>query len=95
MPEDVSRDELFLRLYPERALLPRRWYPRFPTCGLAELSSRQRSPVDDTALRIALPESLAPGQQTEIALQFVTTVPKVGAGYGIFGVANGVYSLYN
>ena len=25
----------------------------------------------------------------------MTTVPDVGAGYGIFGVANGVYSLYN
>ncbi len=92
--EDVPLDQLFLRLYPNA--------PFYLDGGIQVSDVRVSGvvvqttlSVDDTALRIALPESLAPGQQTEIALQFVTTVPKVGAGYGIFGVANGVYSLYN
>ncbi len=92
--EDIPLDHLFLRLYPN-ALFYRDGGIQVSDVRVSGIAAQTTLEVDDTALRIVLPESLAPGQQTEIALQFVTTVPKIGAGYGIFGVANGVYSLYN
>ena len=51
--------------------------------------------VDDTALKIALPQPLAPGAQAEVAMGFTTTVPRSGGGYGIFNESNGIFTLYN
>lgn len=51
--------------------------------------------VDETALKVALPQPLAPGQQIEISLRFTTTIPTSGGGYGIFNAADGIWALYN
>ncbi len=51
--------------------------------------------VDDTALKVALPQPLPPGQSIEVGMRFETTVPDSGGGYGIFNEAKGVFTLYN
>lgn len=49
----------------------------------------------DTALRVGLPQPLAPGETTTISLRFTTVAPGPGAGYGIFGVNEGTFALYH
>ncbi len=51
--------------------------------------------ADQTALRVTLPQPLAPNRSTEIKLDFVTTIPHGDRGYGIFGERDGVFALYN
>jgi hypothetical protein len=51
--------------------------------------------IDDTALKVTLPQPLAQGQSVEISIQFTTTIPTSGGGYGIFGESDGIFSLYN
>ncbi|HEX6288557.1 MAG TPA: M1 family metallopeptidase [Herpetosiphonaceae bacterium] len=51
--------------------------------------------VNDTALKIALPQPLQTGQSIEVGMRFTTTVPDSGGGYGIFNESNGIFTLYN
>ncbi|MBA3943336.1 MAG: hypothetical protein H0X37_02095 [Herpetosiphonaceae bacterium] len=51
--------------------------------------------MDNTTLKLVLAQPLAPKQSREIAMDFTTTVPTTGGGYGIFNVTEGVWALYN
>ncbi len=51
--------------------------------------------MDNTTLKLALLHPLAPKQSSEIAMNFTTTVPTSGGGYGIFNITDGVWALYN
>lgn len=91
--EDVPLDAIYFRLYPNA--------PHYGEGGLVVEDVRAGGQpaeteleVDDTALRVALPAPLAPGQSVEISMRFTTTVPDSG-GYGIFSVSDGVFTLYN
>jgi hypothetical protein len=92
--EGVPLDALYLRLYVNA--------PHYGEGGIVVEDVRvggqateARLEVNDTALRIALPAPLAPGDSAEVALRFTTTVPRSGGGYGIFNMAYGVWALYN
>jgi hypothetical protein len=92
--EDAPLNEIYLRLYVNA--------PHYNEGGIdvADVqvdgaAAQTALEVDDTALRIALPEPLAPGQSVEIAMRFATTIPSSGGGYGIFNYANDVFTLYN
>jgi hypothetical protein len=47
----------------------------------------------DTALAVALPAPLPPERGVEIALDFQIDIPVVEAGYALFGLSQGVWSL--
>jgi hypothetical protein len=92
--EDVPLGELYLRLYPNAAFYDEGGI-EVSNLRVGGLPAQPTSEVDDTALKIALAQPLAVGDSVVVELDFVTTVPEFGAGYGIFGVANGVFALYN
>ncbi len=92
--EDTPLDELYFRLYVNA--------PHYNEGGItvdavqvngADVQSALE--VDNTALKVALPQPLAPGAQAEVVMGFTTTVPSSGGGYGIFNEANGIFTLYN
>ncbi len=92
--EDVALDEVYFRLYVNA--------PHYNEGGIVVDDVRVGGQpvqtaleVDDTALKVALPQPLAPGQPVEISLRFTTTVPTSGGGYGIFNEAGGVFALYD
>lgn len=74
------------------------WFRLFPNAGyygegnlaIADLTVDGRAvtpeqALDDTALRVPLPEAVSPGQSAEISLAFTTTIPADSTGsYGIF-----------
>lgn len=92
--EDTPLNELYFRLYVNA--------PHYNEGGITVDAVQVNGSavqttleVDDTALKIALPQPLAPGEQAEVAMDFTTTVPRSGGGYGIFNEANGIFTLYN
>lgn len=92
--EPISLTDVYLRLYANAS---------FYNEGGIEVQDVQldgraaitRLETNDTALRIVLPQPLEPGQPINLTMRFVTSIPTSGGGYGIFGVSNGVYALYN
>jgi len=92
--ENVALDNLYFRLYVNA--------PHYNEGGVAVddirvngAAAQTTLEVDQTALRITLPQPLEPNQSTDIALNFVTTIPSGDGGYGIFGERDGVWALYN
>lgn len=51
--------------------------------------------VEDTALKVVLPRPLSPNQSAEITLDFQSTIPTSGGGYGIFNEQDGIFAMYN
>lgn len=92
--EDTALSEIYLRLYVNAAHYNEGEISveDVQVNGAAAQSSLE---IDDTALKIALPEPLPPNQSTEISMRFTTIVPSSGGGYGIFNESNGVFALYN
>lgn len=91
--EDVPLDAIYFRLYVNA--------PHYNEGGISVenvqvngAEAQTTLEVNDTVLKIALPQPLAPGQQAEITMRFTTTVPEDG-GYGIFQVEDGTFTLYN
>ena len=92
--EEVPLDEIYLRLYANA--------PHFNE-GAITISDVQldgqvvdsQLELDETALNIPLLQTLAPGESQTINMNFTTTIPTSGGGYGIFNVADGVFSLYH
>ncbi len=92
--ETVALSEIYFRLYVNAA--------HYNEGGVAiddvqvnGAAAQTALEVNQTALRITLPQPLAPNQSAEIALDFVTTIPGGDRGYGIFGERDGVFALYN
>lgn len=92
--EDTALNEIYLRLYVNAAHYNEGEISveDVQVNGAAAQSSLE---IDDTALKIALPQPLAPNQPAEISLRFTTIVPSSGGGYGIFNESKGVWTLYN
>ncbi|MBV9786852.1 MAG: hypothetical protein JOZ51_01670 [Chloroflexi bacterium] len=92
--EDTALNEIYLRLYVNAAHYGEGEISveDVQVNGAAAQSSLE---IDNTALKIALPEPLAPKQSAEISMRFTTIVPSTGGGYGIFNESDGVFALYN
>lgn len=92
--EDTALNEIYLRLYVNAAHYGEGeiTVEDVQVNGAAAQSSLE---IDNTALKIAMPEPLAPNQAAEISMRFMTIVPSTGGGYGIFNESNGVFTLYN
>ena len=91
--ENAPLNEIYFRLYPNAAF--------YNEGNLAVQDAQVNGApaqialeVNDTALKITLPQPLAPGQQAQVSMRFTTTVPTNG-GYGIFSFADGIFTLYN
>ncbi len=91
--ENVALNEIYFRLYPNAAFY-NEGNLAVQDVQINGAPAQTALEVDDTALKIALPQPLAPGQQVALSMRFVTTVPTSG-GYGIFRFADGIFSLYN
>jgi len=92
--EDVPLSEVYFRLYPNA--------PHYEAGGIAVAGVRVDGDAadvelleNDTTLKIALPAPLAPGVGVDIAMDFETTIPGAGVGYGIFAESGGIFALYN
>jgi hypothetical protein len=92
--EDAPLNEIYFRLYVNA--------PHYNEGGIVVDDVRvdgqpavTHLEIDDTALKVALPQPLAQGQSVAIGMQFTTTIPTSGGGYGIFNLADGVFTLYN
>jgi hypothetical protein len=92
--EDAPLNEIYFRLYVNA--------PHYNEGGIAVDDVRvdgqpaaTHLEIDDTALKVALPQPLARGQSVEIGMRFTTSIPTSGGGYGIFNLADGVFALYN
>lgn len=92
--EDVALNEVYFRLY---ANAPHYNEGRIEVAMVAVNGQPATTAleVDDTALKVELPQPLPPGQVLELRLRFATTPPTSGGGFGIFNLADGVYTLYN
>jgi hypothetical protein len=91
--ENAPLNEIYFRLYPNAAFY-NEGNLAVQDVQINGAPAQTALEVNDTALKIALPQPLAPGQQATFSMRFVTTVPTSG-GYGIFRFANGIFSLYN
>jgi hypothetical protein len=92
--EDAPLNEIYFRLYVNA--------PHYNEGGIVVDDVRvdgqpaaTHLEIDDTALKVALPQPLAQGQRVEIGMRFTTSIPTSGGGYGIFNLADGVFALYN
>ncbi|HEY0738909.1 MAG TPA: M1 family metallopeptidase [Herpetosiphonaceae bacterium] len=92
--EDTALNEIYLRLYVNAAHY-NEGEISVEDVQVNDAAAQSSLELDDTALKIALPQPLAPNQSAEISMRFTTTVPSSGGGYGIFNEADGVWTLYN
>jgi hypothetical protein len=91
--DTVSQTEIYFRLFPNL-----RGYGGEMTVSNVRVDGRAAETellVERTALRIPLPEPLAPGEEALIELDFQASVPQVPAGYGQFIVAQDIMALAN
>jgi hypothetical protein len=90
--EDVSLDDLYLRLFPNS-----RGYGGTMTVTNLLLGGEPVTPqfeLDDTAVRLPLTPPLAPGQVITLAMDFSVEVPRSGAsGHALFSYLRGVMAL--
>jgi hypothetical protein len=91
--ENVPLNEIYFRLYPNAAFY-NEGNLAVQDVQVNGAPAQTTLEVNDTALKVALPQPLAPGQQATLSMRFVTTVPTSG-GYGIFRFADGIFTLYN
>jgi hypothetical protein len=92
--EASTLNEIYLRLY-VNAPHYNEGEIRVENVQVNGAAARSSLEIDDTALKIALPQPLEPGQSAEISMDFTTVVPSSGGGYGIFNESNGTFALYN
>lgn len=92
--EDTPLNEIYLRLY-VNATHYNEGEISVEDVQVNGATAQSSLEIDDTALKIALPQPLAPNQSAEISMRFTTIVPSSGGGYGIFNESNGVWTLYN
>ena len=92
--EDTALNEIYFRLY-VNAPHYREGEIRVEDVQIDGVVAQSSLEVGNTALKIALPQPLSPGQSIEISMSFTTVVPGSGGGYGIFNEADGVFALYN
>lgn len=91
--ENMPLNEIYFRLYPNAAFY-NEGNLAVQDVQVNGAPAQTALEVNDTALKVALPQPLAPGQQATLSMRFTTTVPTSG-GYGIFRFAGGIFSLYN
>jgi hypothetical protein len=92
--EDTALNEIYFRLY-VNAPHYKEGEITVEDVQIDDIAAQSSLEVNNTALKIALPQPLSPGQSIEISMLFTTIVPGSGGGYGIFNEADGVFALYN
>ena len=92
--EDVPFDALYLRLYVNAP----HYKEAEMTLSNVRVNGATVTPalsLEDTAAQLPLAQSLTPGQQATIELDFSAVVPRSGGGYGLFNESQGIFLLYN
>ncbi len=96
MSNDVNANvtDLCIRLYANASFYSGGTAAQIGDVRLNGQTASVRMEQQNTLLRITLPTPLANGQAAQLSLNFTTTVPTNGGGYGIFTFSNGVFALH-